>query len=306
MMNGDWETACLQLGAMREHPLLVLYYPDEGGLMDALDTEDCYKVLRRDLNPDSRVPELDVLLHTYGGDPTAAYRLAKCLRYFADRVTFLVPECAYSAGTLLVLSGNEVRFGHNAGISPIDVSLVSEYEHIELTAIDYYMQFVRDSQDGIQRVLKQHGLTAASQVGSDLLCRLVDQVQAIKVGSYYRQRMLTREYATELLDRFMLAGIPNAPGRRNKLLHNLLFTAPAHEFQVDYDQSIAYGVVAEAMSTRESDTSKAVVNGLRALAQNGEICPSIDDWRRFPFFFYSDASSPEPGAGNADETRGEP
>jgi hypothetical protein len=171
MMNGDWETACVQLGAMRERPLLVLYYPDEGGLMEGPDTEYCYKMLRRNLNPDSRIPELDVLLHTYGGDPTAAYRLAKCLRYFADRVTFLVPEYAYSAGTLLALSGDEVRFGHNAGISPIDVSLVSESEHIELTAIDYYMQFVRDSQDGIQQVLRQHGVTTASQVGSDLLCR---------------------------------------------------------------------------------------------------------------------------------------
>jgi hypothetical protein len=59
------------------------------------------------------------------------------------------------------------------------------------------------------------------------------------------------------------------------------------------------------MSTRESDIAKAVVNGLRSLAQSGEICPNIDDWRRFPFFYYSDGSSSEPGAENTDETSGE-
>jgi len=285
--------SCNALVHIRNRPLVALYYPEEMGSMEALDADDCYKILRQfGLHPDSKQSQLDVLVHTLGGDPKAAYRLAKCLRYFTDTVTFLVPEFAYSAGTLLCLSGNEIRFGHNAGISPIDISLQSGSESIELTAIDYFMEFVKDSQKEIQHILRKEGIKSPSRVGSDLLGRLVDQVQAIKVGSYYRERMLTRHYAEELLSRFMLVDLPNIEGRQNKILDHLLFKAPAHEFQVDYEQSVSYGLVAQEMTTDESSAAKQIIDKLRTMDAQGIICPEIYDWHRMPFFFYCDGTAP--------------
>ena len=236
---------------------------------------------------------LDVVVHTSGGDPTAAYRLAKCIRHFSYQVSLLVPEYAYSAGTLLCLSGNEVRFGHNAGLSPIDISLESENERIELTAIDYFIKFVQAGQDAVQGVLRKNGISEPSAVGSDLLVRLVDQVQAIKVGSYYRQRTLTGHYAEELLDQYMLSGHQNSLGKRNRIVRELLFSAPAHEFHVDHERSAALGLVAHGMSTAESDATKHLIDILATAKRSGLICQNVNDWQTLPFFYLADASVDE-------------
>jgi hypothetical protein len=297
---GKLSEACRAVTSLRSSPLLILYYPDYSGLMSNPDVDYCYRVLREGgLDTRNKVSKLDVLVHTFGGDPTAAYRLAKCIRYFADHVTFLVPEHAYSAGTLLCLSGDIILFGHNAGISPIDVSLETENELIELTAIDYFMSFVRDSQRIIQQVLHEVGVDAPGSVGSDLLCRLVDQVQAIKVGSYYRQRTLTGHYAEELIDRYMLQGKPNAQGVRNRILHQLLFSAPAHEFHVDCERAKDYGLIVDEMSVDESDATKEVVRVLELLEKEGDICLAVHDWQRMPFFYYSPQEAGRPATSHS-------
>lgn len=299
------ERACATITSMRQKPLLILYYDDYSGVMSGEDVRYCYKVMRSSgLSVEEPLPDLDVLVHTSGGDPTAAYRLAKCIRHFAKAVSFLVPEYAYSAGTLLCLSGNEVRFGHNAGLSPIDISLESENERIELTAIDYFIKFVSASQDAIQGVLRKNGVSEPSPVGSDLLVRLVDQVQAIKVGSYYRQRTLTGHYAEELLDQYMLVGFPNSSGRRNRIVQELLFSAPAHEFHVDHERSAALGLVSHKMSTKESDATKGLVEVLADMKQDGHICQSINDWQTFPFFFLASPQEDENSKNGDDGANG--
>ena len=160
------------------------------------DVADCYRAYRNaGITPERPLKECDVLIHTYGGDPVAAYRLAQCIRDFAGQVVCLVPEYAYSAGTLLSFSSSQIRLGHCASLSPIDITMESEDrrvgpiditmesedrrvgpQEIELTSIDYYMEFTEESQRLIQKVLREVGITTNASVGSDLLCSLVDQV----------------------------------------------------------------------------------------------------------------------------------
>ena len=47
---------------------------------------------------------------------------------------------------------------------------------------------------------------------------LLRSVGALKVGEYYRTRTLTGHYAEKLLDDYMLAGVPNARGRRDTII----------------------------------------------------------------------------------------
>src|SRR3712207_8898917 len=42
---------------------------------------------------------------------TVAYRLAQVVRDFTKEATFLVPEYAYSGGTLMCLAGNKILLG---------------------------------------------------------------------------------------------------------------------------------------------------------------------------------------------------
>lgn len=63
---------------------------------------------------------IDVLIHSPGGDPNATERIVEILRGKFNDVRFLVPHSAYSAATMLCLSGNEITTHPSATLGPID------------------------------------------------------------------------------------------------------------------------------------------------------------------------------------------
>lgn len=63
---------------------------------------------------------VDVLLHSPGGRPDATERLVGLLRGRFNEVNFLIPHSAYSAATMLALSGNNIVLHPSATLGPID------------------------------------------------------------------------------------------------------------------------------------------------------------------------------------------
>jgi len=64
--------------------------------------------------------KIDVLLHSPGGSPEATERIVGILRVRFKNVNFLIPHSAYSAATMLALSGDEIILQSNASLGPID------------------------------------------------------------------------------------------------------------------------------------------------------------------------------------------
>lgn len=64
--------------------------------------------------------EVDVLLHSPGGRPDATERIVHILRNKFKKVHFLIPHSAYSAATMLALSGDSVTLHPSATLGPID------------------------------------------------------------------------------------------------------------------------------------------------------------------------------------------
>ncbi len=63
---------------------------------------------------------IDVLLHSPGGRPDATERIVGILRNKFKEVHFLIPHSAYSAATMLALSGNTIVLHPSATLGPID------------------------------------------------------------------------------------------------------------------------------------------------------------------------------------------
>jgi len=63
---------------------------------------------------------VDILLHSPGGRPDATERLVGLLRGKFQEVNFLIPHSAYSAATMLALSGNSIILHSSATLGPID------------------------------------------------------------------------------------------------------------------------------------------------------------------------------------------
>lgn len=63
---------------------------------------------------------VDVLLHSPGGRPDATERIVTILRRKFDDICFLIPHSAYSAATMLAISGNKIILHPSATLGPID------------------------------------------------------------------------------------------------------------------------------------------------------------------------------------------
>lgn len=81
---------------------------DMTGFMNAVKGLDCSK-------------GLDVIIHTPGGQPTAAESIINYLRIkFGKDIRFIVPQMAMSAGTMMVCSGKTIVMGKHSSLGPID------------------------------------------------------------------------------------------------------------------------------------------------------------------------------------------
>ena len=64
--------------------------------------------------------KLVVMLETGGGYLEVTERIARIFRKHYRRVEFFVPNYAYSAGTILVMSGDEIHMDYHSVLGPID------------------------------------------------------------------------------------------------------------------------------------------------------------------------------------------
>ena len=67
--------------------------------------------------------EIDVWMHSTGGDANAAYKIFLDLRNRATRVRTLIPDRAKSAATLFALGMDEIHMGATAELGPLDVQI---------------------------------------------------------------------------------------------------------------------------------------------------------------------------------------
>lgn len=72
------------------------------------------------INSVSSSDSVDVILHSPGGRPDATERIVEILRNKFKEVHFLIPHSAYSAATMLALSGNTIVLHPSAILGPID------------------------------------------------------------------------------------------------------------------------------------------------------------------------------------------
>lgn len=102
-----------------------------------MDQDDYYII--HDLLRGATSNSLDFYLETPGGSAEAAEEIVKCVRNKFDTVSFVVSGEAKSAGTIMVLSADEILMTETGSLGPIDAqvrigrSRISAYDYIEWT-----------------------------------------------------------------------------------------------------------------------------------------------------------------------------
>lgn len=273
---------------IRQRPLLVMYYDDVACEIEHDDVRDLYDEIReRGASKENKVTEkLDVLLHTYGGDPDASYRLAQVIRDFNKDVCFLIPFHATSGGTLICLCGNEIWLGAYATLGPIDITIDS----IEVASIDYFRLFATHCREMIEDLLKKRGLEEHrdTNVDSELLVEMVRQVKALDIGTLYRNSDLTGHYARKLMEDYMFANASNKKILARDIADKLLRGFPSHSFVMDFHICQDLQLPVKEMGEQLSDLTKDLVLEIDRAAQRQIVCKILGERHgrtyKAPFF----------------------
>ena len=71
------------------------------------------------------------IMVTLGGDPNAAYRIARCLQMNYTKFLFYAPFHCKSAGTLVATGAHELVISNQGELGPLDVQLSKKDELVE-------------------------------------------------------------------------------------------------------------------------------------------------------------------------------
>ena len=112
-----------RISALRSRPNIVMAAgPNKGpNVSTTINYEDILPF--QDLLEGLDGKSIDVLVETLGGSAEVVEDLVKLLRGRFEEVAFIVPGWAKSAGTILVMAGDEIVMGPGSALGPIDAQM---------------------------------------------------------------------------------------------------------------------------------------------------------------------------------------
>jgi hypothetical protein len=139
------------------------------------------------------IKEVDVLIHSTGGDGLAAWKLMSLLRERFSKVGVLVPFMAFSAATLFALGADEIVMHPHASLGPIDPQIgikqpdgtVRQFAYEDVGA---FLRFLTTE----VKITEQAHTTAAIE-------RLFSVVDPVHVGAAKRASELSSAIGERLL-----------------------------------------------------------------------------------------------------------
>ena len=214
-----------------------------------------------------------LFLCTFGGDPDAAYKVAKCMQRYYDNFTLYICGYCKSAGTLVALGAKEIVMSPHGELGPLDVQLVKRDEiafHSSgldlLQVMDYLLRRSSDIFDKhfMSLINKSRGAITvktsadiASKLTNGLISPIVSQIDPSRLGEVKRAIRIALDYGERL------------NGNRERVA-SLINDYPSHSFVIDYDEAKAiFGNV------RELDEDEANLNiALSVVLENefGQDC----------------------------------
>lgn len=272
MSEPQLKQLCEQLAGIRKSTVVALILPNE-----PLLTQHLLEVQRFICGKTCK--NLDVVLHSGGGDINASYQIIELLRRHCEYMTTVVPIYAKSAASLFVLGGNEIVMGEFAQLGPLDTQIVErekgerkytsalnpfktleELQRFALGTLDVTVKLLLTRADlSIDEAIK-HGIDLASRISTPLFA----QLNAEKVGEYSRALAVGKEYGERLLRRY--TKWQNAK-ERDAILEKLIRGYPSHDYIVDYRELKELGFDVKLPSNDEKPILDAIVEYVLASQQ---------------------------------------
>lgn len=183
-----------------------------------------------------RLPELNLLLKSQGGDGEAALRLTRLLRHVTDHLTVWIPLDCASAATMVAMCADEIRMSSIGYLSPVDTSL----DH-ELSPVNAEHGRVSVSENSLQRA-RQMMLGEAEERDANPYVELFKHIHPLVVGEIDRAADFSLRVCREIL---------MARGMDEETIHQMIQSLdtcyPAHSYPIGAQEARELGLPAQPM-----------------------------------------------------------
>lgn len=219
---------------------ILLYNGPIDRPFDAKVIDECRKVKRR--------TNVILILCTYGGDPSAGYRIARCLQRKYTKFTIWIDGACKSAGTLITVGAHEIVMTDHGEIGPLDVqvgkkdelwetdsglTVLSAIKALEEKSFDLFEScFLNLKSRSGGRITLKTATEMASKLAIGTIAPIVAQIDPMHVGEVTRAMNIGLEYGGRLIK-----GSKNSKDSDSETIQKLTNSYPSHGFVIDREET---------------------------------------------------------------------
>lgn len=180
-----------------------------------------------------------LILITYGGDPDAAFRIARCLNHYYNEVEVLVPDLCKSAGTLVCVGAHKLIFGDRGELGPLDIQLskpdelfesmsgldiIQALNALEGKVLESFRNYLTDIRSG-GRLRTKLAADIATKLADGFISPIAAKIDPVTLGEHNRAMQIAYDYGRKLSE--MVKSISD------ESLMRLISGYPSHGFVID-------------------------------------------------------------------------
>jgi len=217
-----------RLAELRE-TLVIPLLMDEASVIDRYLVSEIYDNVREALRERPEC-DIDVIIHSGGGDADAAYHIAIILQNLCrGKLSMVIPRYAKSAATLLACGGDVIVMGLPSELGPVDpqVQDPTSGRWVSVSSIDNALRYL------------------STLNRSPLLEELCKRIPVLEIGDYQRLRDHIKDLLTGLLTRRMFRDDPEGEEKAKSIAASLVERYSYHGRAITKSEAESLGLKVE-------------------------------------------------------------
>lgn len=224
-----------KIAASRESEVISYITGDRQG-METQVSPEVIDIFVEHLDAIGPCKKISLILHTRGGNTSAAWQLVNLLHTFCDELEVIIPTKAMSAGTLISLGADKIVMTKQAALGPIDPSLTHPLSPQMPTNPALRVPVSVEEVRGYLDAASDLGIKGGSQL-AELLVDLSNKVHPLVLGQIFRSRSQIRFLASKLVKR----QVPDAE-KSKKLIDFLCAESGSHDYTINRREAADLGL----------------------------------------------------------------
>jgi len=220
----------------------------------------------------------NLVLYTYGGDPHAAFRIARALQHhYTDGIRLFIPHYCKSAGTLIAIGASELIISDMGELGPLDVQLVKPTEMFERSsgmditqgiealrsqAIETFKNFVYEVRLG-SKLSTKIATKVATNMTTGLFSSIFAQIDPSRLGEIQRATYIALHYGKILAEK--------SQNIEDNGIEKLVLGYPSHSFVIDRKEARTIFKKVNCPDSKEVELLKQIDKLMRSMLNSQTV-----------------------------------